>query len=72
MFSPDPSMVRSIDLRGLVDDMNDSTVGYSFVTNQRNNLHSGRKRMLDRLRILPERVALLKLGSDGFKLGSKG
>ncbi|KAK4971943.1 hypothetical protein LTR66_011352 [Elasticomyces elasticus] len=72
MFLPDPSMIRSIDLRGRADDMNDSTIGYSFVTDRRNDLHGGRERMLNRLGMSPERAALLELGSDGFELESKG
>ncbi|KAJ9653611.1 hypothetical protein H2201_009123, partial [Coniosporium apollinis] len=72
MFLPDPSMVRNIDLRELVDDMTDSTVGYSFVSDPRNNLRGGRRRMLDRLKTSPEWAALLKPGPDGFQLENKG
>lgn len=72
MFLPDPSVIQNIDLRGLVDDINDSTVGYPFIADHRNHLHGGRRRMLYRLKTSPEWAAPLKFGCDGFELEIKG
>lgn len=60
MFLSDASAVRNMDLRELVDDITDSTVGYSFVTDPRNNLRGGRERMLGRLKASPQWRALFR------------
>jgi hypothetical protein len=40
---------RPIDLRALVDDMNETAVGYSFVSERRNGLGQRRGEMVQRL-----------------------
>ena len=49
MFLSGSTTAYNIDLKELVDDMNESSVGYSFVSDPRNHLAGGRERMLERL-----------------------
>jgi len=64
MFMSDPSEIRSIDLRELVDDICDNTVGYSFIIDRRNNnLQGGREKMLNRLKASSQSSSLLKIVS---------
>ena len=49
MFLSDPAEASPVDLKALVDDMNETAVGYSFVSDPRNSLVGGRESMLQRL-----------------------
>jgi superfamily II DNA helicase RecQ len=71
MFLSDASEIRDIDLRGLVDDIADGTVGYSFVTDPRNNLRGGRERMLHRLKASPLWRSLFRTVDDRLEPESK-
>jgi len=72
MFLPDDTAVRSIDLTRIVDDMNDSTVGYSFVCDGRNDLGNGRIRMLNRLWSSLAWPQLLSVTPERLELDPKG
>lgn len=48
-FLPDRRYLRNLDLASLSDDMNNSTIGYSFLTDLRNQLGNGREKCLRRL-----------------------
>jgi hypothetical protein len=53
LFLPDAREMKEIRLDGLVDDVNESTVGYSFITEPANKLGDRRRRMLERLKASP-------------------
>jgi hypothetical protein len=71
MFLPDPSMITGLDVGRLVDDINDSTVGKSFITNQHNNLGKGRETMLRRAMALPNERGLLMQEPAGLQAKGK-
>ena len=61
MFLSDPADAYSVDLRGIVDDMNETAVGYSFVSDPRNCMAEGRGKLLERLVASAQARSLLRL-----------
>lgn len=49
LFMPDAGYIRSLDIGALFDDMNDASIGYSFLTDKRNKLDGGSRALLRRL-----------------------
>lgn len=72
LFLPDASEIHRLNLRELVDDMNDSTVGTSFVNDPRNHLDGGRERMMRRAMGSVSGRKLFKQGPSGLCLAREG
>ena len=65
LFSSDQDQHLHVDLKQLVDDMNETSTGYSFVSDSRNRLDGGRERMMKRLAASSEAKSfiLIRAGS---------
>lgn len=61
LFSTGLEELEQINVKQLVDDMNETSTGYSFVSDPRNHLSGGRERMLKRLAASPEADSLLQI-----------
>ncbi len=61
LFSADPDQHGLVSVKQLVDDMNETSTGYSFVSDPRNHLDGGRERMMKRLSASPEAGSLLRI-----------
>jgi superfamily II DNA/RNA helicase len=71
MFLDGFGQIDGIRLDALRDNMNNSTTGYSFVTELGNKLASGRERILRRLLYAPVRTGLIRSSSRGFEVDSR-
>jgi superfamily II DNA helicase RecQ len=71
MFLSDTNEIEKICLDSLVDDMNDSTAGYSFVSEPANSLQNGRRKMLDRLRLSQKWALFIKSSPVGLTINPK-
>jgi superfamily II DNA helicase RecQ len=67
-FTVDGEIAPLVRIESLVDDMNESAIGYSFLSDRRNRLIGGRERMLRRIVAHP--LATLLLGSAPFQSGA--
>ncbi len=61
LFSADPNQHGLVSVKQLVDDMNETSTGYSFVSDPRNHLDGGRERMMKRLAASLEAGSLLRI-----------
>jgi 3'-phosphoadenosine 5'-phosphosulfate sulfotransferase len=71
MFSSNTSEIENIRLDTIVDDINNSTVGYSFVTEPANTFYARHKKMLDHLRASQTWDSLLQIGLTGLTVDPK-
>lgn len=68
LFSTDLEEVERVNIKQLVDDMNETSVGYSFVSDPRNGLSGGRKRMMKRLATSSMADSLLQIRGDSVEV----
>jgi len=61
LFSADSGEHEQVDVKQLVDDLNETSAGYSFVSDLRNHLDGGRERMTKRLASSSEAESLLQI-----------
>ena len=67
----DDLRVRDIDLTTLIDDMNESQVGYSFISEKSNGLLGGRARMMARLRASSAWGDMASVEAEGIRFKPK-
>ena len=61
LFSIDLEELDQLSVKQLADDMNETSAGYSFVSDPRNHLSGGRERMMKRLAASSEADSLLQI-----------
>lgn len=71
MFLVGSSTRPKIDLKELADDMNEVSVGYSFISDSRNGLDGGRERMLERLAASSRADTLLRFRNGRVEVQSE-
>ena len=68
LFSTDQDLHLQVDVKQLVDDMNDTSTGYSFVSDPRNQLNGGRERMMRRLAASSEATSLIRIRAGSVEV----
>ena len=71
LFQADHSRVRGMDLTSLIDDMNESQAGYSFLSEKSNKLLGGRARMMARLRASSAWEDMVSVETEGIQFSRK-
>jgi hypothetical protein len=67
LFQADRSGVQDMDLNSIVDDMNESQAGYSFMSERKNKLGGGRARVMARLRASSAWKDMAKVETEGIR-----